>query len=133
MTDIRTDPTVDEVQQDEAPALPLVPVPVRVDGVVRVQPMPAQGGSAKSVVLAADAASIKIAKPDPRRASIRLVAVDQKVYFGYSQAEADSSTAALLPTGLVVAITNRDAEVWVRSGVAAQAATLTVINDQWTQ
>lgn len=126
------DVTVDEIQQDEEHAK-IGPVGVVVEGVVRVQSLPAQGGSARSFTLTADAASVKLAKPDPRRKCLRLLAVDQKIAFGYSQSEADAATAAQLPTGVLLPIDNRDAEVWVRSAVAAQAATVTLINDQWAQ
>lgn len=131
MTDIGTDPTVDEILQDEAPAL--LSVPVRVEGVVRVQPLPAQGGAVKAVILAADALSIKVAKADPRRKAVRLIAVGQPVIFGYDQATADSSAGGVLPVGVVLSIDNRDAELWVRAGTPATASTLTIINDQWTQ
>lgn len=133
MTDYHVDPTMAEVQQEEAPALPIVAVPVRVDGVVRVQELPAQSGSVRSVVLDADGRAVRVAKPDARRKRLRLLASGQPVYFGYDQATADSPVAGVLPVGVVLAIEPRDAELWVRSATAATAATLTVINDQWTQ
>lgn len=134
MTDIRDDPTVDELHQDEEHGVnAFAPVAVAVEGVARVQLLPAQGGSAKSVTLAADTPAVKIAKPDPRRKKLLLLPVDQRVAFGYSQAEADASSAALIPAGTGLPLDNRDAEVWVRSAVLGEAATLTIVTDLWAQ
>ncbi len=131
MTDWK-DPEVEELTQQEAPTpLVLNPVPVDVQGPVKVQQLPAQTGSAKRVNVT-DTQSVKIAKGDPRRSILRIWATDQPIYVGYSQAEADGSQAAKLPINLILPIANLN-EVWVRSATPGQATDVSWINDQWTQ
>jgi hypothetical protein len=131
MTDWK-DPEVEELNQSESPS-PLVvnPVPVDVQGPVKVQQMPAQTGSTRNYSVV-DTDATKITKNDPRRSRLRIWTQTQPVYVGYTQAEALGTQAAILPTGLILEIGNLN-EVWVRSATAGQTAVVSALNDQWTQ
>lgn len=116
-------------QEPERPEIPLLPaVVVSVDGPVQVQPMPTVTGAPRT--WGATDAAAKVLGKDPRRASVLLLSVDVPFFFGFTQADADASTAAQWPELVPLALHTRE-ELWLRSATPGTIANVSVVPENW--
>jgi hypothetical protein len=121
------DPEVDELEQESH--IEPITVPVRLDGPVMVHLLPARHALSRGLSVA-DTASEVLSGRDLRRASIRIWSALQPIYVGFSKQEVDIGTAAVLPVGLILTMTNIR-QIWVRSATPAQVATVSWILESW--
>jgi|SRR5688572_8735583 len=119
---------LDELHQESRePEFPIpYTVKVAVDGPVQVHQVPSVSSGSRSWLL--DTAGKRIVGKDPRRRTASLMSIDQNFYYGTSQQEVDSTTAALWPK-LVPLVVSHQEEIWVRS--ATTTTTLSLVNEQW--
>lgn len=114
-------------QEDDAPTLPLDPVPVAVTGPVAVQNVPSRAGASfNRLLLAADVPQTPILPADPRRRIARLIC-GQSFSIGTEQSAVTQGVAATWPANTVCEVTHGEA-VWV--DVTADAA-ISVMVENW--
>jgi hypothetical protein len=101
---------------------------VNVDGPVQVHELPsvAAGSRSYSGVTATDA--VKVGNRDPRRRVMRIVAIEENIVYGTSQAQANAGTGVVWPKLVPLCVTHAD-EVWIRA--FANTATVSVIVENW--
>lgn len=122
------EPDTSEVIQQEDIALQTVPV--KVEGPVRTQALPAPIGSMRSYTVTESASPIL--NRDARRRRAVIVTIDQPIYVGLSQNEADSGMGFLLPVSVPLEITHAD-EVWAAVSLAVGESIVSVLNELWTE
>jgi hypothetical protein len=81
---------------------------------------------------AVDENATPILNRDPRRRRAVIITIDQPIYVGSSQNEADSGTGFLLPINVPLEITHTD-EVWAAVSLAAGDSVVSVLNELWTE
>jgi hypothetical protein len=69
---------------------------------------------------------------DARRRRAVIVTIDQPIYVGLSQNEADSGMGFLLPVSVPLEITHAD-EVWAAVSLAVGESIVSVLNELWTE
>lgn len=125
-------PDTDELLQVEEPSVPITPIPVVVEGQVRMQELPSPQVVVVQVFCDSTGGFIqpqRLLGEDPRRRMARIVGDSQKIRVGTSQKQVMSPDTCLLwPSGLPLPITGKT-EIWV----AADTATTRVsaICEQW--
>jgi hypothetical protein len=125
-------PTVDEIQQAET-GFPDKPIPVEIEGAVRVEQLPTRIGSTRNWGLSSVAfpSGVKILNEDPRRARLVLLCAGGNVSIARSQSEVlDSGTRFLLGIGQSLEAFFVD-ELWAVGADAA--ARLSVLVEQWAR
>lgn len=131
MTD-QLQPTTDELLQVEAPAAPLVAIPVTVEGPVRVQSPPAVSLQVSQQFLDSTGGFIqpvRLLGDDPRRKRAQIVAKDQAMRVGTSQKQVmNPTTCAVWPAGVMLEVCSRT-ELWVAADTATTI--VSVITEQW--
>lgn len=123
-------PDIDDVLQEEEQAAPLTPIPVVVQGQVRVQDPPAVSLQVGQWALDASVGAQRVLGDDPMRSRVQLTAVGGVVRIGVSQKQvAYSSTCMLLPAGVLLELRARS-EIWA----AADSGTVTLSGamEKWT-
>lgn len=124
--DITVD-TIDVMQEEGNPGVPLAPltVPVVVEGPVRVQGLPAKSSGMRRVGVGTDAYRLLGSDPRRRRAVILASAA---IYVADSQAQIGSDFCAKWPSNTALELTATSALY-----VAAQSGTadVTVIAENW--
>lgn len=125
-------PDNDQVMQDETPPMPVIPV--RVEGPVRTQELPARSAGYATVLV--DNGGTKILSADPLRKGAFLLPIEQDLWIGDSQAKvlvrsATSTPAgALWPAGTPFPSATCD-EVWVSCALHGSTTLVSVISEQW--
>ncbi len=115
-------PDLDDVQQREA--LTLVTVPVKVEGPVRVQNLPAKIGVMQSVPLPGSATPVSVLPRDLRR-SVATLICDQE----WRVMRKSGSERVRWPADVPLVITSGD-EIWaILPATAQDPATLSVISE----
>lgn len=120
-----------EIVQDQTPNE--ITVPVRVEGIPVVQPLPGRGGGQVwSEVLTDGAAARLILNDDPRRRKAQLISSDYKFYVGASQQQATAGNGGPWPINvpLVWESTN---ELWALAAEAGHDSTLAVVAERWAE
>lgn len=112
----------EQLLQDERPSVSTVPVLVTTP--VQVREMPSRNAAARTANVGTVA--VRLLTPDPRRKRATLLAFDQEIWFGPTQASATARWPKLTPLYL----DTRD-EVWVAS--ATSTTDVTVITEAWAQ
>lgn len=129
MADQASAPTVPEVVQSEQTDEPTVPV--RVEGPVRVQQLPAAHGSHFAVTFDDATTAVKVLGRNPLRKRVLLAAKTGDVWVGTGKAATEKNDAFLLiSTSPPIEITHMD-ELWARPDSNA-AAVLSVVLELWT-
>lgn len=127
-----------ELQQVEAPALPLGPIPVKVEGPVRVQTMPAKGEGAYRIVQvaglvtsgASGSGAVRVLTADPRRQSAYVLAIDNDLYIGSEMGQANNAQVAMpWPAGTPMPV-GHAGEVWA-SSQSSSGSVVAIIAEQW--
>lgn len=125
-------PDTDDVLQDEPQAAPLTPIPVHVEGTVRVQELPSPLVVVVQVFADSTAGFIqpqRILGEDPRRKRATLVATDQNLRIGTSQKQVMSAdTCALWPKNVPLEIQGKS-EIWVASDT--DTTRISAVVEQW--
>lgn len=120
------EPTPSEVLAHEEPERHIEPVPVSIDGPVRVQTPGAQIGIMRSITITTTP-EIVLAS-NPRRARVLLFCATNSVRLG-SKNDCDNDSAFLLPVNIPCEITHGD-EVWARADTATARLSLSI--EEWT-
>ena len=117
------DPSPSEVMQDAEPDMPTVPV--RVEGLARVQVLPAQLLAVTTVV--ANTTGVRLLADDPMRSRAVVLPLDGSVVVGERQASL--ATGGTWPAGVPMVVEGA-------GGLWAQALTstvrVTVVTERWT-
>lgn len=125
-------PDTDDVFQDEPAPVELTPIPVVVQGAVRVQELPSPVVVVVQVFCDSTGGNIvpqRVLGEDPRRKQATLVATDQNVRIGTSQKQVMSAdTCAIWPKNVPIEITGKS-EIWVAADTATTR--VSVIAEQW--
>lgn len=126
-TAVQLEPDLDEVLQAEAP---LGCIPVRIEGVVRNQPMPTKDRSAKTLTV--DATKfVALLTADPYRASADITSFDQDMILAYQRnAQVGDANTERVPKGIPKRITART-EVWVAAYTSTTS--ISVGQERWAQ
>jgi hypothetical protein len=122
------EPTQAEVQQAEAEYIPLQEVPVKIEGPVRAQTLPATSYTDRTFDLDATNA-IRVAPRDPRR-SVLLMTPAAAVWIGPVQSAAKVNVGGLLVANVPVYHRHTE-EVWAVA--ATGTTTLSVHEEFWTE
>lgn len=121
--------TAADVVQDDTPNLPTVPV--RVEGIAMVQPLPGRGGGETRPELLVDGAvARKVLNQDPMRRKAQLISSDYKLYIGTSQAGCTATTGILWPIN-VRFVWESDNELWAMAAESGHNSTVAVISERW--
>lgn len=121
------EPDITEVHQAEAEyAEDLREVPVRIEGPVRAQVLPATSWTAITYELTATD-SIKIANRDPRRSRITLIPAAE-IWIGAVQSQAKANVGGSLPANVPV-VQQHTEEIWAIADTTT--TTLTVLEEFW--
>lgn len=121
-----TEPTTADVVQEEDPA-GLARVPVTVEGPVRVVDLPAKAGGLFTVAGVGQAVGVRILSEDPRRKHATVLATDQNVRYGASQAAAENG-GALWPANIPL-VWSAKSELWATAVTSTTA--ISVVVEQW--
>lgn len=132
MTDRDRGPTVDDETQQEPAGETHPPVAVTVSGPVRTQDLPGTVTAIRTVNLPADNTSVNVASADLRRKSIVVLSTDQPFVIGITKSDVDGTGGARWPINVPL-IMNGTAQLYAKSGTNATAATLSVIEVDWTE
>lgn len=123
------DPSIAEVHQVEAEDIPkLAEVPVRIEGPVRSQLLPATSWTAVTHELTATEA-IKVVNRDARRSRFTLIPAAQ-IWIGVVQSQAKPNVGGSLPANVPVEQRHTE-EVWALANTGT--TTLTVLEEYWTE
>lgn len=123
-----TDPAPEEVlQEEETPIRTGAPVPVVVEGPVRVQTLPSPVWAMLSYA-GVGTTPIQVLAGEPRRRKATIVP-SAAARFGASGAQADAQSAAW-PASLPLEMTH-DGEVWARADTGT--ANIFVLVEYWTE
>lgn len=126
------EPDNDDLFQAEPEALPLTPIPVHVQGPVRVQDPPATQLVVTQVFVDSTGGFIqpqRVLGEDPRRKIARIVSGDQKLRVGTSQKQVMSpDMCAVWPVNVPLEITARS-EVWVAADTLTTR--VSVVSELW--
>lgn len=136
-----TEPTVAEVQQEEARAASMVPVPVTVEGPVRVQMLPAVTGRMYNVTIMEQAEQIVGYNPRRKRLVLRVTSIApadaDKIAIANTKNDAEDGRGFVLPTDAwggnsSLEITHCEA-VWaaVLQSSAATTMQLSILDEEW--
>jgi hypothetical protein len=129
----------DDVQGVEADASPVLPVvPVRVEGVTRVQQLPSRLGDARTVKVLPAGSVLAHSSGDtttrinvnPRRRRLILLSTDQPFYYGMEQESVERGTAAIWPINVPLAIEHTDQFFLASANVAG--STISIIREDWS-
>lgn len=125
-------PSTDDVLQVEAPAMPLTPIPVVVEGPVRTQDPPDMSLQVGQFFLDSTAGFIqpqRVLGDDPFRARARIVAKDQAIRVGTSQKQVmNPTTCAIWPVGVALEVRARS-ELWLAADTATTV--VSIITEKW--
>lgn len=112
MSSFDTPPAEEVFQQDDESILP---VPVRIDGLVQVDPMPARIGSVRRLIFPVGALAEQIATNDPRRKCLTVNGYNTDFVLAASRDEANRFEGYILQSGFGIP-THFDYsnELWVR-------------------
>lgn len=125
-------PTIDEETQQEPPPETHPPVSVAVVGPVRTQDLPGTVTAVRTVNLPSDNSSVNVANADLRRKSIIILSTDQPFVFGVTKSDVDGTAGARWPINVPLIISGT-ALLYAKSGTNATAATLSVVEVDWTE
>ncbi len=120
-------PEMDELQGREREGV-LFPIPVRVEGPVRTQPLPARDGAIRDVTCTSTE-SVRLAKKDLTRARAVIRSRVGAFYLGFTKSDADAGVGYCpqTVTPLELFVVN---EIWVRA--VNVDASITIITENWT-
>jgi hypothetical protein len=123
------EPNTAEVHQVEAEYVEdLIEVPVRIEGPVRAQVLPATSWTAVTYELTATD-SIKVVNRDARRSRFTLVAAAD-AWIGAVQSQAKANVGGLVPANVPIEQRHTE-EVWAIADTGT--TTLTVLEEYWTE
>lgn len=120
-------PDADELYGHEGEDTAVV---VRHDGPIRTQLLTTRLGSSRTLTLDSALGSMRVLLGDPRRSRAVLLSIDQDMYVGASQTEADQGYGAYWPK-LTQLVLNHQDEVWVRP--VTGTSKVSIINEQWSR
>jgi hypothetical protein len=126
------DPSMAEVHQVEAEDIPkLAEVPVRIEGPVRAQTLPATSWSARSYELSATEA-VRVARRDARRKRGVITVVTQAAWLGPSQSAAKSGVGYRMGAAAtsIIEFTHTE-EIWAIGDTAGSI--LSIFEEYWTE
>ena len=121
------DPTPDEVLAEEPSSPHIPPVPVAVQGPVRVQQLPSPVWAMISYA-GVTTAAIQILGAEPRRRTATVLG-SAAIRIGQTSAQADAQ-AAPWPANIPLAMTH-DGEVWARADTGT--VNIMVLVEYWTE
>lgn len=128
-----TPETEDVLAEEEPEPIAIRPVPVSVEGSVRVeQPSDRSGGIyTVQVPLESGGVPVKLLNADPRREAATIVPLDADIYLGLERGDViDSPGAGRWPAAVPLVYRLSD-ELWATAVTAA--TTVTVIVEQWAR
>lgn len=125
-------PDVDDETQQEPPEPTHPPVAVTVEGPVRVQELPVVVAAVRRLVLPADNSIVQVANADLRRRVIKVLSTDQPFVMGVEKGHVEGSYAGLFPIN-VWAVMEAPVMLYAKSATGGTAATLTIIELDWTE
>jgi hypothetical protein len=121
------DPSQAEIDQVEPEVYAPMEVPVKVEGPIRAQLLPATAFTATTRALTATEA-IKVASRDVRRSRVVLIA-SATVWIGVNQMQAKQNVGGSLPANVPVEMRHTE-DIYAIADAATP--TLTVIEEFWT-
>lgn len=126
-------PDTDDVLGEEPEAFDIRPVPVEVQGAVRVeQPGPRAGGIyTVQVPLSTSGTPVKLLNDDPRRETATIVALDSDIYIGLERGDVIGSPGAGRWPAAVPMVYRLTDELWATA--VTVATTVTVVVEQWAR
>ena len=129
--------TVVDVEESNAEVMqvdemPMVTVPVKVEGHVDVRALPPRGEAEfVAINLPAGGVAQRVLNRDPLRHRAYIIVLGtQDAYIGSTQAQCNQSTPATMPAGLLQVPIETRGEVWMRSASANTAANVTLITER---
>lgn len=122
-------PDVGEVLQEE-PYKMAVTGEVSVCGPVRTQELPRKNGATKTRVVG-DTAYVQLLDNDPRRGFMLVMSMDAELYYGFTEASMQASSAmSVWPKGVPLTLPVA-AELWVMCAEAAKTTRVSVTTGLW--
>jgi hypothetical protein len=127
-------PSVQEEFQQEPAIQSYPPVSVNVQGPVRTQDLPKVINGIRKVVCPADNTPVNVANADPRRGIIRIISTDQPFILGLTRDAVNNplGEGTPFPINVVIPFTGTGA-IYAKSATNGTAATLSVIEEDWTE
>lgn len=122
------DPTGSEIQQSELRDVPAVPV--RVEGPVRVQTMPAIIASFRLIVVPFDGQAHQILKKDPRRARVFMRGLAGLAWLGTVESQATSRQGFELSAQVNLEMRHGD-EVWAMADTVD--VRISIMQELWAE
>lgn len=125
-------PDTDDLLQEDGEPMPLTPIPVVVDGPVRVQ-RPGNRAMTSTAFTIGDDMAVPIAGEDLRRSRVVLYARSgtASFYVGPDRRIVQAGRAAVFNSGVTVELTSTE-PLYAMSATAATDCTLSVILESWT-
>jgi hypothetical protein len=123
---VYNEPDVDEVVQEEPTETHIQPVPVTIEGPVRVQELPSRVASTRSYILSTTPEQILGA--DPRRRRALLVGVTNIIWLGTTPNDVTGPYPFALPVGVPIVLEHQ-APIYAAS--ATGTATLSMVVENW--
>lgn len=125
-------PTVNEENQNDSPITNYPPVSVTIDYPVNVRELPSVVSAIRKVICPADNTSVNVANQDSRRRSIKILSTDTPFLLGTTKNDVDGGFAPKYPINVMVTIEGSSI-LYAKTGTADSAATLSVIELDWTE
>jgi hypothetical protein len=122
-------PDVGEVLQEEPYQMP-VTGEVSVCGPVRTQELPRKSGATKTRTVT-DTAYVQLLDSDPRRGFMTVMSMDREIYFGFSEAAMQATTAMSVWPKAVPLVLPVAAELWVQCAESGQTTRVSVTTGLW--
>lgn len=125
-------PEISEEFQADPVSMRYPPVAVTTMGPVRTQELPATVNAIRTVTCPADNSSVNVANSDVRRKQITIVGIDQPFILGTAKSDVDGTAGAKFPINVPIIIPGT-ALIYAKSATGGTAATLSVIELDWTE
>lgn len=109
-------------------------VSVNVVGPVRTQPLPSPGTTTtiRRVLCPADGSAVNVSNHDLRRRTIQILSTDSPFYLSTDKSNVDGGSAPLFPINVFVTV-GSTTQLYAKTGTADTQATLSVIEEDWTE
>ena len=122
-------PDFDDLVDEECPAAPMQPIPVRIDGAVRNQELGSTYGGIMTASGVAYQAAVRILTADPRRRLALIMPLSQNIRIGRTQGQANAA-GAVWPSATSLPVHSRD-ELWASCAASGQVTDISVVVERW--
>jgi hypothetical protein len=123
-------PDVGDVLQEEPQYTMPVTGEVSVCGPVRTQELPRKAGATKTRTVT-DTVYVQLLDNDPRRGFVVVMSMDNEMYFGFTEASMQATSAMSVWPKAVPLVLPVASELWVQCAAAGQTTRVSVTTGLW--